>query len=538
MSLESRATALVLALVIASACLLLAAETTVWDRDEARFAGQAVEMGRSGQYLYPTLEGEIWLEYPVLVTWLMAMAISVLGPSAIAVRSCSVLATAATAYATYLIGRRLVSPRVGLLAMLVVAFNPLMLVEGTAATADAVLIAFITCAMAGLVWRLTSTVAVWPAVLFGGALAGALLTKGPVGLLPILVGAGVLWPRRNDRRSRAIAGEFGAAALVGLAVFCGWALLADRAAGGRLLSSRFLLEHVSRPVEGHGGNLLLWLPFYPAVAIVGLAPWSPYLPAALHRLWQGDERRPDLNRLLVWWIACPFVAFTVAVTKLPHYVLPAWPALAIAVAIAAAGAFDAQDDRNDASWLRGGVALAVIPAAVMLAALAAAQFLAHSPGLAWSLVPAELAMVVMLPLIVTSLHRGRWHAALAMTIAAAVLLPLVAAAGLSRVEALKPVPRLAATILSRADSASTVATLGFDEPSLTFVLQRIPQRLRTVDEVNRWSEESGRGFLVTTRSLASQAAWPRRLIEIGASSGLNVVDGRTLELVAFERPWR
>src|SRR5262249_53962910 len=144
--------------------------------------------------------------------------------------------------------------------------------------------------------------------------------------------AGTLWRGRRGDAGR-IAAEFGLAAAVGFAAFATWAIAADAATGGRFSSQGVrheMIDRVLAPLEGHGGHPLLWLWFYPAVLIVGFAPWSASLLAALGRLWRSHA---DGDRLLAWWIGVPFVAFSLAATHLPHYVLPAWPALALAAAV-------------------------------------------------------------------------------------------------------------------------------------------------------------------------------------------------------------
>ncbi len=76
----------VITLAILGNYLLLGSRTTLWDRDEPRFARAAVEMLESGDYLAITFNGENWSDKPVLTYWLMALAIRVLGPTELACR--------------------------------------------------------------------------------------------------------------------------------------------------------------------------------------------------------------------------------------------------------------------------------------------------------------------------------------------------------------------------------------------------------------------------------------------------------------------
>jgi len=82
------------------------------------------------------------------------------------------------------------------------------------------------------------------------------------------------------------------------------------------------------PMEGHGGNRLLILPYYLTVTRIGFAPWPPYLPGAASAVLGGRVGGPRLRALLVGWAAPVFLMLTLIATKLSHYLLPVWPALA------------------------------------------------------------------------------------------------------------------------------------------------------------------------------------------------------------------
>ena len=76
--------------------LLIAGSSTLWDRDEPRYARVTVEMVESGNYLVPTFNGEVWFDKPILLYWLMSVPVRLLGPSEIACRLPAVFGTAVT----------------------------------------------------------------------------------------------------------------------------------------------------------------------------------------------------------------------------------------------------------------------------------------------------------------------------------------------------------------------------------------------------------------------------------------------------------
>lgn len=506
------AVALLLLLAIASA-------SSLWDRDEARFATAAREMAASGQLLTPTFNGELRAQKPVLATWLMASSVRLLGPAELAVRLWSVLAMAAAALVVASLG--------GPLAFLVLLATPLALVEGTAATTDALLLAFLTGSLAVHASTLERGYRTRHVVALGALLGLAQLTKGPVGLaLPLL---SIVAARRLAPSGPAVRRPVLLSTLLSLVLFAAWAVPANAATGGRYLAfglGREVLTRVATPLEGHGGSYLLSLPYYLPVLVLGFSPFTLYLPAALSLLWA--ERREPRAALLLAWIAAPFAVFTLVATKLPHYVLPAWPALAVAVARAVERA-----GRGEAPplWLGRGRWLFASTQALLLAGLVAGALLTPFRAALGLL---ALALIVASAGALRLALRGR-HALAAFTLGATSLAGMAAAALwlLPRLEAYKPVPRLAARI----PAAVPVATLGFAEPSLDFYVGRPPiAHLGSEPEARRWLEAPGPGVLVLPRpALARFVANGRAPREIASERGYNLSKGEWVELVAVER---
>ena len=145
------ARALLLLFSFALLYLLLASLTTLWDRDEPRFARAAVEMARTGDYLVPKFDGELRPDKPPLIYWSMIPWILMFGAVDLVVRVPSILASLIAIAATFYIGRNLGGERVGIRAMGLCGLMPLPLIIGTAATADGLLLATVAVALAILV---------------------------------------------------------------------------------------------------------------------------------------------------------------------------------------------------------------------------------------------------------------------------------------------------------------------------------------------------------------------------------------------------
>src|ERR1035437_9258191 len=129
--------AILAALAIMGVYFFRASRSTRGDRDEPAFARATVEMVQSGNYLYPTFNGQLRADKPILIYWLMSIPVRILGGTELACRFFSPIATAIACLLIYFIGRRLFDRATGLLAMVIYSLVPLTAMIGTAATADA-----------------------------------------------------------------------------------------------------------------------------------------------------------------------------------------------------------------------------------------------------------------------------------------------------------------------------------------------------------------------------------------------------------------
>jgi 4-amino-4-deoxy-L-arabinose transferase-like glycosyltransferase len=329
LSLPPRAAAVLLALVLALLAFRLGAVPLIGP-DEPRYTRVAIEMHRAGEWVTPTLQGEPWLEKPPLFYWLAGGAFSVLGETEAAARVPSVLAGLLLVGMTALLGARVYGSAAGLHAGFVAGTSLLPFVYARAASMDMLLAATVTVAI-GLAGLRVLGVAGRLAVVAAAATAGlATLAKGPLGLLlPVLVLAGYLAGTREWRWLRELMSPRALAAFLIVAAPWYVAILLDQ---GRRFLDVFILDHnVARftsTVHHHPGPWWYYLP----VLLAGLFPWSGLSLPVLLRLEPRASRR-DLFLLL--WLALPLAFFSLAGSKLPGYVLPCVPPLAILMGRAA-----------------------------------------------------------------------------------------------------------------------------------------------------------------------------------------------------------
>ena len=419
-SLPPRATLLLL-LLVASLLLLRLGAVPLLGPDEPRYSRVAVEMQRASAWVRPTLQGEPWLEKPPLYYWLAGSAFRYLGETEAAARLPSLAALVLLTGATALFGARLYGSAAGLHAGFVAGTSLLPFAYGRAASMDMLLAAFVTVAIGFYALRLVG-IAGPTAVVAGAAAAGvAALAKGPLGLLlPALVVFGFLLSTREWRRLRELFGPLSILAF--LVVAAPWYVAILRDQGDRFVSV-FLLNHnvqrFSSTIHNHPGPPWYYLP----VLLVGLFPWSGLAVPGLVRLAPRESR---VDRFVLLWLLLPLAFFSLAASKLPGYILPCVPPLAILMGRAA--------DRlvNEAAtperWLSARVVGLVGLVLGALVAIAPAALFREQEPLWRSLVPLAVWAIVVMFFVSSRLRVDPAGALRTLRVGAAGLLLLIALA--------------------------------------------------------------------------------------------------------------
>lgn len=322
-ALPPRATALLLALVLALLALRLGG-VPLLGPDEPRYARVAVEMQRAAEWVTPTLAGQPWLEKPPLYYWLAGAAFAVLGENETAARLPSLLALLLLTGATALFGARLYGSAAGLHAGFVAGTSLLPFAYGRAASMDMLLAATVTLAIGLSGLRLLGIAGRGACVAAAAAAGLATLAKGPLGLLlPGLVVGGFLLLTRDWRRLREVLAPGALAAAALLAAPWYLAILYDQ---GRHFLDVFILNHnlqrFSSTIHNHPGPFWYYLP----VLLAGSFPWSGLV---LPGLLQSAPRESRSDRFVLAWLVLPLAFFSLAASKLPGYILPCVPPLAI-----------------------------------------------------------------------------------------------------------------------------------------------------------------------------------------------------------------
>jgi 4-amino-4-deoxy-L-arabinose transferase-like glycosyltransferase len=444
------------------------------DRDEARFAQATKQMIEAGDYVDIRFQDDVRYKKPVGIYWLQSAAVETMSALGLpraqlriwVYRIPSLIGAIGAVLLTYWTALAFLTRRGAVFAALLMCCSVLLGVEARLAKTDAMLLLTVVAAMGALArvylswqrgedpehppWN-------WPAI-FWTAIAGGILLKGP--LILMFAGLTIVSLAIMDRgatwlwRLRPVWGLMWTLVLVlpwFIAIYlrAGDAFFAD-SVGGDMLSKLSAQESHGAPPGVY--LLLFWITFWPG---------APLAVMAAPAVWRA-RREPGAQFLLAWLVPS-WIVFEAVLTKLPHYVLPLYPAIAILTV----GALERRVLSR--SWLRRGAAWwFAIPAITSLVAVIGAIMLTRQPAfLAWPFVAASL----IFGLFAWWLYdESRAERSLLNAVVAALFLAItVYGVVLPSLATLFPSAEIARALRNVVCVGPKAAAAGFQEPSLVFM---------------------------------------------------------------------
>jgi len=534
------------------------------DRDEARFAQATKQMLETGDFIRPRFQTDDRFNKPICIYWLQAAAARLTAqPGSIwAYRLPSVFGAMAAVWLTHLVGRRLFGRRVSLLGAALLAVSPLLVVEAHLATTDAVLLACVVAAQGCLaamycaVRQERRMPGVDPAdrgttryaVGFWIAQGLGILVKGPVVALvsALTLGGVIVLDRRSaagvkpsaDHRELLSSLRWKWGLPLALLVVLPWAIAVGVVTDGRFyrewiadLLTRFIGAHSAHAAPPGFYLLLSGATFWPGSLAVGLV----VLRAVRRDLRFGE-------RFCLAWLVPTWIFFEIMPTKLPHYVLPTYPALALLVACTVSTAPASMSRILRTRLVRAGFLLwSTFTLAVGIAIMGVAVVFGSGLHVA-AVVAAGTALVIA----VTCL-RLCWsgHVARAYWVAVIGSVTLFAPVLQWVVPELRPLwlSRAAAVAVAQHGGGEAggrpLAAVGYEEPSLVF-LSGSDVAFVGVEGATEFLKEHPDGLVLLsddqqpacTRAAADMGI---ALHEVWSADGINYSNGRRTRLGLFER---
>ncbi|WP_051258937.1 glycosyltransferase family 39 protein [Chitinibacter tainanensis] len=300
--------------------------------DEGRYASLALQMLQSGDWVTPRLNGILYFEKPPLQYWAGAASMALFGVNEFAARFwpgfTGLLAVAVVGWTAHKLWE------LGEIAALVLAGSLWIVGNSHFLTLDMGLTACLSAVLCAVMYAMHTEVTPqqqrWSLRLAWVAMAGAVLAKGLVGL--VIPGASLLLYSlvcRDWRLWRVMPWLSGLALLLALTVPWFWLVSARNPGFAEFF---FIHEHFQRYLTTeHRRTGAIW--YFLPILFAGFLPWSAWLPKLVREGWQHNPPAGwQPNRFLLIWAGFVLVFFSVSGSKLPSYILPMFPALALLLA--------------------------------------------------------------------------------------------------------------------------------------------------------------------------------------------------------------
>jgi 4-amino-4-deoxy-L-arabinose transferase-like glycosyltransferase len=519
------------------------------DRDEGRFAQASKQMLETGDFVSISLGEESRDQKPVGIYWLQSASTALFAtllPEDDALttiwtyRIPSLLGGFAAVFLTFWMVRQFASRDAAFLAALLLSSALLLMVETKIAKTDAVLLASILAVQAILlrVYLHARAVLATPAgkglVYAGWAAFGfGILVKGPIILL--IPGATVLAVSLWDRDLRWLKGLHAPTGFaLALAIVLPWSIAIGIATDGQFYVNSLGGDFAAKLAggqEAHGAppgyyTILSFVTFWPASLVL--------LPAIVFAV---RNRAKAEVRFLLLWAATTFLMFEIAPTKLPHYVLPAYPALAALGALWLTGP-QGQDPSRFGRFL-----IAVSPLVFLGVALALGVLLLIGPyyvgeGAAlWTFAAIAIGFALA---VMAAVLMWRGQGARATVFAALTAIVFYATTWIGTQPALTDFtlsPQIADAVARHtAPGDPPVVLAGYAEPSVMFLLGTDSALLTGAPAGERMADTGGLAVVEANDRDAFLEVLARR--GLGAASleeidGINYSNGRRLSLTLY-----
>lgn len=314
---ESKPYLLFLAAIVLFSLFAGLGSVPLFDEDEGAYSEVAREMIVSGDFVTPRLNGETFFHKPPMIYWAQAASVGLFGLNEFALRLPCALASLVWALMLFRFTSRHYNGQVAWYAVLFMVTSLQTSIVAKAALADAFLNLFVTLSMFCIYdyYRHQHRRSIYLTFIF---LALGFLSKGPIAILIPLGASGLFFGLKGRWKIwfKAIFNPVGWGALLVIAL--PWYVALYRQHGPGFIDEIFFTHNVARfqtAFEGHSGSIFYYLP----VILLGMLPHTAFLLKACLGLKKMVQN--DLNLYLAVWFGFVLIFFSLAGTKLHHYIV-------------------------------------------------------------------------------------------------------------------------------------------------------------------------------------------------------------------------
>ncbi|QGJ68565.1 Glycosyl transferase family 39 [Planctomycetales bacterium 10988] len=521
----------------------------LFDEDEPKNAGCGVEMLERGDWIVPVFNGHLRPEKPVFLYWVMILAYNLFGINEFAARAGSAFLAMGTVLMVYHLGRILFDAKTGLWSSIILCSTLMYTALARAATPDATLIFFTTGSMLAFVWGVSKT-GLWQGVqkvessstypwklwvpqgilvyfIMFAAMSCAVLTKGPIGvLLPscvvgfFVLNCGYHWkctegliekPQTYLERLLSIVQWYFSPRSLWEATFSlrpfilvlclscialPWYIAVSLRTDGAWLSGFLGTHNVGRflePMENHQGPVF----YYAITILLGFGPWSLFLIGAIGSFYQqlkSNHEKYHSFMFVASWVSVWFIFFSLAATKLPNYIVPIYPSLALGTGWYLKNALTDMSEKMVWS-VRWSPAAYLLLGSTLVIALPVASYFFLPQAMLIGLVGVVPILGGITLLFALNHHQERIFTILATTAVVFTfgMLGIVA----DVVSKYQNAPSLGKLTWENQIQKLPLATYHYSSPNLVFYSQKPVFHLQTKEAISEYFQQNPQGILVT-----------------------------------------
>ena len=529
------------------------------DRDEARFAQSSKQMVTTGDYITPRFQQDLRAKKPVGIYWMQSAAASLFGVDNIAsYRLPSLIGGLLAVAAVTILASFFMPPFQAILSGVLLASSLVMMVESHLAKTDAMLTALVIIQQ-GIFWRILNIARTGAyvsgkyAVMFWGIMALAILVKGPIApLIALLTGLTILAFERRLDIFKPLRPILGLVILTSLVL--PWVLMVTSATDGAFLNIAIkgdLVNKLQSGQESHGAPPLTYL----MLVVITFWPGSLFIARGITAI-RNQWRDPNILFCLGWIV--PFwVVLELTPTKLPHYNLPVFAALAILCSIGAFAALPPQKSTKSKDETKPATTTFLAKASDYIRMMSLPRslvlaweylFMAIGPVLgvvvlyAASFAQGSRAMagVALLASIIVSIgafwwQRGGSMRAIGVMITAAIGFHMALMGGvMPSLDKIRVSPRLHAEIATLDPAPDVIIAAGYHEPSLVFIQGTDTLLFPPIDAALALAEADGGLALVESRAqndfLKTAETIGLKLETVATIKGHNISRGQNVSI--------
>jgi len=311
----------------------------LFDVDEPRYAETARTIIESGDWITPKFNDEIRYDKPILFYWLIAISYKIFGINEFAARFWSATFAASLVLFLFFLIKKFGSLGSAIIGSLILSTSNGIIILSRSSITDMTLAFFISSSLFCfyLGYKSNEKIKKYYYFLFYISMGLSVLTKGPVGIvIPFLVIVSFTLINGTFRSTLGELKIFYGLFILAI-IILPWNLAMLKLHGNNFIIEAFIKHNFTRftgIVSGHRGSLFYFIP----VIIIGFFPWSFLLPSSISNMFTRIKRTPlrtkdlsDFEFFSFIWFLVVFIFFSISKTKLPTYVTPLYPAMAVLV---------------------------------------------------------------------------------------------------------------------------------------------------------------------------------------------------------------